>query len=181
LNKASSRLCVRIGRKTPAAVWSESIPDVETASMLTDNLGSIKYRRCNRCPIVLGSMFDERIYIRWDNRASLCHPEKYMFRVLRCQIKPIRVIKCSTVNTNNICEAFKGQKQFCTAVVAEMYVNRFSATFRGVDVVFRSSFDDRKIPRVKYRFDQIGAACCTLAELAVAYSYSAWLSSNFIP
>ncbi len=77
------------------------------ASSLSDYIRQMKNLRDYWCPIVFGGVLGESIYAGWDDRTPSPNPEEYVLRVFGRYVKPICVIKRSTVDANYISEAFE--------------------------------------------------------------------------
>ena len=86
------------------------------------------------------------------------HVDEDVLRILRDDLKPVRVIKGARVNTAAIREALECQVQLRAAGGAEMHPDHFSAAPR-------SDFENRgralryaEVFEPKYRFNHIGRA-----------------------
>jgi hypothetical protein len=66
--------------------------------------------------------------------------EEYLFRILWRPLEPIGVIKRSAVNADHFFKPLERQVQFCAALVAEMNVNLFAATFGALLIDLRLAF-----------------------------------------
>lgn len=127
-----------------------------------------KNGRLDGGPVSGGCMLLKGVDARGDDCSLLRHTQKDLLGGGRRSIKPVRIVKGAAVKTDGTLEPLKRQIQLGSAILAEMHMNRLATAFRNMIVGLCLTCRHEEIVFTKNRLDQIGAACCPLAELAVA-------------
>ena len=110
---------------------------------------SWSYRRA----IVFRCVFVKGGDMRWNNSAFLGFAQEDVLGVLGCNIQPIGVVECSTVEADSTFEALKCQIQLRPAGVAEMNIDFLSTPFGYVSVTLRFALKNLEIGALEYRFN----------------------------
>ena len=125
--------------------------------------GWLDWRSINFCRMMI-----EDLHVRRQQSPWLSLGNEYVLTIVRPDLDRIRAVQRSQVYANLVRPPFEGQRQFGTAIRAEVRADVFAASVRGLREDCWGGSGEAKVLFLKNRLDHSIRPSRTLAKLAVA-------------